>query len=354
MATVLVFAWEIGAVAVLSRIIPRLLARGHSCIAAGPEPAYSCFRERCPERTLLEEKLTPELIDSADVCLAGYGSPARPEGLSPWEAIAEQLPTMAVLDQWKGLDRFVDGRGQLRRPAPDRIAAVSPAVAEALVRFGFPAGDVSVVGHAVLEGCADGSFPGGALSRESVRIGLGLPVDAKVYLLASEGVHDGHPGWGQCSGGCGKLFLADSEGLPLWERLVARDGGEDVLFVLRPHPRDPAFEHGGVVTIPWQRADDRTLLRIADRVYGISSMLFLQAAALGIETVCVRDMITDWQPSGAFLEEGVWDEMVQSGMLDHRHAPALTADRHAGAADRIVLGLESLIAEAKNGENHVR
>lgn len=343
MARVLVFAWEVGAAAVLSPLIPLLYEHGHRCEVVGIGPALGCFHDRCPADVAVSDTLSEEMLMKADVCLAGYGNPARKEALSVWERIARRMPAMVVLDQWKGVDRFFDMEGRYRQPSPKRLAVVSSVVAEELARRGVPDTDVTVVGHPVLQRCIQGDFLAGVASKDELRDRLGISRKHKVYVLASEGVHDGHMGWQPCSAECRKLFFCESEGRPLWRVLVDRDGGTNVTFVFRPHPRENAPVGSCVKSVSWEQADDRSLLAVADKVYGISSMLFLQAAALGIQTVNVMNMVPGWKPESAFLPEVVWHAMAGSGMLDHCKAPEEAKQSHADVAQKIVSELESLM-----------
>lgn len=354
MAKVLVYAWEIGAAAVLSQVLPVLVGQGHSCVVAALAPAFDCFKDRCPAEIQVLHATSDVVTQDFDVCVAGYGSPARSDAMKLWEVIARKMPTLVVLDQWKGLDRFFDAEGLVRVPCPSRIAVAADSIADSLIEAGIPEQQLVVVGHPSLAACAEKTFLAGLPSRMALRERLGIDAEVRVYVMASEGVHSGHQGWMGCDSRCRKLFSCESQGRPLWNHLLEKESHEASLFLLRPHPSDSNIASDNILSVPWDRLDDKSLLVLADRVYGISSMLLLQAAALGIETVNLQPMLSDWQPEHSFLSPVVYEDMVNSGMFDHNIAPDVARKVHVGAVARIVEQLSLLVDSGPAGGHYDR
>lgn len=323
MARILVYAWEVGAAALLSECVPGLLGLGHTCVVTGVGRALDCFRERCSQGVDVCSFM-PTMVDGFDVCLSGYGNPSNGEGLHVWEMVAGVLPTVVLLDQWKGLDRFFDGEGNCRTPFPTKICVPTASVANVLNTLGVPGEDIALMGNAILNRCVRGDLFDGLPQAVEIRSRLGIPLDKKVYVLASEGVHsNGHACWQPCDDSCESLFFIESQRQPLWRRIIDECSDQDVVFILRPHPATEAPADSGILIVDWERAEDRELLAVANRVYGISSMLMLQAAALGIGTVSLQSHLENWSPASSFLIDQVWDDMNKAGLFDSVRAAGL-------------------------------
>lgn len=322
MARVLIYASEVGGAAVLSAVVAALEDKGHECVVAGMGKALGCFRERCSSSTVVRT-FDPSLIDAGfDVCLAGYGSPLHDEGVAAWQGIAGSMPTIILLDHWKGLERFFDAQGECRQPRPSRILAPSKSVRSELISLGVPREDVVVTGHPTLALCAGGEYLKGVPPREDLLSRLKVSPGMKVHVLASEGIHHGgHPCWDVCQPSCYRLFNKVIGTKPLWRVLVDEYGTEETVFILRPHPTETVPVDSGILTVDWDILDDRHLLAVADTVYGISSMLVMQAAAMGRDVVLVHDLVPGWLPEWSFMRKAVWQEMQESGLLDGALAP---------------------------------
>ncbi len=95
--------------------------------------------------------------------------------------------------------------------------------------------------------------------------------------------------------------------------------------------------------VTWGEADDRMMLAAADRVYGLSSMLLLQAAMLGKPVNNIRDRLDDWVPENSLMQPETW--RAWGGRLGA--FPGIVSDvayhSHRGAIAAVVDLVESLL-----------
>lgn len=344
--TVRIVCWETGSGTALAPVVRSLHDDGCDVAITALPPARDVFARRCGGLFRFEDELP--VARTEDVVIAGLGAPRHRDGWRMWHAACGRAPSLGFLDHGKCMERFFTAEGApLGKTMPTRIAAPTNAVAEDLVSRGLAPERVVVTGSTALEealACAD-QIRG---KRPTVRHRLGIPHDATVAVIASEGLHAGHTLHHGCNSGCHPLERGTIDGTPVPQALMTElqnDRSDETVLVLRPHPNLPATDLPGIRTVPWSAADDTDILAIADRVYGVSSMLLMQAAALGIDAVNIASRIDGWVPATSVMSEIVWKAYTAEGLLGGETLSESSLARHVGATVRTRTALETLVSD---------
>lgn len=336
----LLYCWEVGAAAALAPVARAARDRGYQVFDASPEPARTVLARRVATIVqILPQQAAHERIDAL---LVGIGHPRQVDAVEVWRQLHRLAPAVAVLDHWKGLERFVPLASGQRIFLPDRICVPDDAAAAALRRLGLAPECLAVTGHPALHAA---SAAREARPRERVREELGLPLDAPVYLLASETLH-AHPFNAECGAGCHVLERHTVGGGTVLDRvtdLARRDGA---LLVLRPHPAQPPVTGAGGRSISWERADDEAILGAVDRVYGISSMLLPLAVARGLDAANLAPLLDDWTPAQSFLDAALWVQVSATGCFG-RFGAAATGRPDFGPGAEAVLAIIGELCELR-------
>lgn len=306
---ILMFCWEAGSAGALVPVALCALERGHKLLNASLEPANSILRQKLPSVHLHEsDRICRE---DADVVLAGLGHPRHEQGQKIWRRLRSLFPTFVLLDHWKGIERFA----HLAAPRdsslmPHALGVIDEPTRNLLVRMGMEATSISVVGV-----MATGGIEKMIARKNAVQIRkrLNLPVSKRVYFLASETIHS-HDFDHACSNACHGLELHPTRsGRPLLQQLLLDVVLDDALLVVRPHPNQQVPKRDKIRTISWLQASDDDILAVADRIYGLSSMILTKAVTAGVETVNVSAMLNAWSPTQVFLHPEQWVGLYARG-----------------------------------------
>lgn len=305
---ILVYAQEAGTAAALLPVMKALINQGHRLDIYALPPADRILASHFPNVRQWEGFSSC----SYQLLICGYGHPKVTVNQSILsEAINLQLPTLAILDNWKGLDRFFTVDGSVSPALPDILAVMDEFTKTVLVQRGIPSDQIIVTGHPGLE-----EFGNRAASTEDgikIREKLGLPLDRPIYLLASERLHS-HSFFNGCDASCGNLFFMDVEQKPLWKHLKD-ECRENAVLMMRLHPNEQEIKDKDIRIIQWHEIEEAQLLKIVDRVYGLSSMLLFISVAMGIPTINVSPYLRKWHPSQSYLTDEIWDYLIHSGYL---------------------------------------
>lgn len=336
----LVYCWEAGSAGALIPVIRRAIAEGWQLQDISLEPGANILGqavpglERCADG---EERAGP-----FDVVLAGVGHPKHKAGWFQWQKLNGAYPALAILDHWKGLERFQCPDGSVDDDVlPRKICVIDESVRDQLRRMGVAAERIEIIGNMAI--CESGKcLPG--TDREVLRQRIGLSPDAPLYFLASETIHR-HGFHALCDGHCHPLeqhVLASGATVLQWASAQARAAG--ATLVLRPHPNQPLPVDipQNVHVVPWAMAVDDEMLLAADKIFGLSSMINAKAVAMGKVTENLADLLVGWTPAQSFISAEIWDQLVARGILG---SGPVTDRREVGRADpRRVLQLLRTLA----------
>lgn len=334
--TVAVFAWEIGSCVALVPVVEELVKVGCQCTVFAFPPALEVFSGRLGQHVTVVPGA--DISDSRwqwDVLLAGLGRwTHRPDEFELLSRAVDRKPSVILLDNWKGLERFFRTDREPLALEPTHLAVPDHHTCHALANMGLRWNSIVPTGHPGLERC---ELRRSSLSarREQTRRQLGISPTATTYVLASELMH-GHPFHSDCDEHCGSYLSVMASHSSITDKLPCLDtSGGEVAWVMRPHPNEFPQAFSDMKQVSWADADDESILSMADRVYGLSSMLTAQSVAYGIETMNIASLVPGWTPESVFLQPGTWDAVSKTGQwgsLEGGERP----DSHLGSTSRAV------------------
>lgn len=300
----LVYGQDIGGARVLLPVVKRLRReRTTSVTVLGTESACDVFRlAGIPCQTLKAAGLGPPVRDrqvirwvaalSPDLYISDAGHLRDRTAVHLLSACRRLgVPTVALLDHWKNLDRFRGRNGDGFRHAPDVLGVMDQNTSRMLERLGLKRDRIRVVGHPYLEEMHRTRRRLLARRRvASLRRRIGVPDDGVLVLCCSEVLHVHGPD-SPCTQSCHSLFqgatpegtLLDTVRLAV-ERTSTRTGRQ-VVIALRPHPYEGRmYAAGGEVPVPMLHdglCSDVEAVAAADIVMGLTAMPLIQAYVLG-------------------------------------------------------------------------
>lgn len=284
-------------------------------------PAVKLFeQERIPAEPLarfgrplpLSEAVAASVVRSVgpDLLLAPLSHPRDPSsGRLIQAARVIGIPTIGLLDQWKGWNRFREVPNGPTVFAPDVLGVMDRRTQAVFIRQGWTADQVPVVGHPYLERLHERrSWLNDREQRAQLRRRAGLEPEARVVLFCSEIVHD-HGYHDPCGAGCRPLGEMPVSGGPLLE--TVREAVESLKtdaphhLILRSHPNEPK-SLSGFRTLSEGILSDEEAVAQADVVLGLSAMPLIEAAILGRPAASLA-YFDGWHPGRAFVDETAWD-----------------------------------------------
>lgn len=226
------------------------------------------------------------------------------------------VPTLALLDHWKNLDRFQDRNGDGFRHAPDILGVMDRATGRVLEHLGLEKDRIRVVGHPYLEEIYRARKR--LLAGDwvvSLRRRIGVPREAMLVLCCSEMLHVHGPDV-SCTHRCKPLFQNVASGGSALDavRLAAEQAsewsGRPVVVALRPHPFERRLSavtsEPRIPLLDDRICSDMEAVAAADVVAGLTAMPLIQAYVLGKPVISLSQL---WLIEGARdpSEEFHWD-----------------------------------------------
>lgn len=279
------------------------------------------------------------LCDS-DLLLCGYDLASK-DTVGPLIKKAKKLdiPSLGLLDAWKGLDRFWYGDGRMR-PLTDKLVVIDEISAHWLIKHGVPKELIIVIGHPALEMIGLLSDYEKHKIRSDVRMRIGIGDEDKLLLLISELIFPktNVP-----------FVLIDALTLGVNQITVTawleQNFGKDYILVVRKHP----LESGSVIE-RWKEYPNLTeeeILSAVDQVVGLSSTMMTYAVMYGIETINLYTLLFDWRPEDSLIPEDVWNQLIAQGILGQpiNHKATVNLPSFSGATQEICRLINELIKE---------
>lgn len=270
----------------------------------------------------------------ADIVICGYDKPELDRTGSFLRNIAPHVPSIGLLDSWKGIDRFWSANGAVRTltsklAVPDEIARAY------LMGRGISGERIVAVGHPALDAVRSLSPETRTIHRNRGRAALGIEADDRVLVLFSEPlpITDGHTG--------SLLSARTTLGSQLSEAIVERYGRQYSL-VCRRHPIEVS-----AVPVGWvdgNSVSELDALSMADLVLGAGSTMMAYAVAAGCRVICVDDWLEHWVPEWSDIPRGLW-EPIRKGIFQNSDVSAGGISLPPeGAAVRVVELAVSMLA----------
>jgi UDP-N-acetylglucosamine 2-epimerase len=287
-ARALVMARDAGAAAALSPVARALIREGRlgvSIVASGQ--AAGVFRERGLPVLSFSESPTQEQIvsllarEAARVVLTGTSMQAAKDAAF-WDAARRVgIPSIALVDHWCNYSERFTSEAPFDS-VPDAIAVMDEAAAAALEAEGCPTNLLLVTGQPHFDELIRDSV---TLSRTEVRQELDVDPGRPLLVFASEpqGRYYGD-----------SLGYNEQDALrALLESAVEVEPDAEVVVKLHPLEQPDAFadlpETERRVAVRVVRAyPPEHLIRAADVVLGMTSVLLLEAVLTGVPTISIR------------------------------------------------------------------
>lgn len=220
------------------------------------------------------------------------------------------IPTVAILDHWKGMERFREKSDGTPGYAPDLLGVMDQEAHAACVKVGLSREYVRVVGHPYLEELScDRQW------QDHHRVAMlkrkaGLDPAGMVVLLCSEIVH-AHRYHDSCGPGCTPLSEVRIRGARLID--VVRQAVDRLVFklncpvelALRRHPAEDTGPHNGVLLLSHNVMSDVQAVALSTIVLGLSSMPLIEASVLGKPAASLA-FFDGWNPTRVFFDSLTW------------------------------------------------
>ena len=243
-------------------------------------------------KELINEDLSADAYDNLDLrsyafVLAGTSISGNLEKSFVSKSREQNVPVFSVLDHWCEYNiRFQDEEGQLNA-IPDVIFVPDEIARHDLLEMGVPGQQIIISGHPAFD-VARKAAEGFSKERREAVLGR-LPRGFQDYILfVSEPVEDDHS-----DKNLGYSEFSTLDGL--CHSLSQLEGEARISLVIKLHPREHKSKYDTVVRkykglniISVKDEIDRfDLILSAKLVLGISSMLLLEAAVLGLPVYCI-------------------------------------------------------------------
>ncbi len=213
------------------------------------------------------------------------------------------VPTAAVVDHyWNLWQRFAGDTPDDRwHFCPETIFVPDERCVQRLREHACPARHIIAFDHPLMGKPAADAILSGAdarMARRDVRARLGIESDTLLLVFVSETVFDDGAGWDWDQPALEQIFAA-ATGLARFAASLSGRGKGKVHLLLRPHP---AEDHDWDSILPASvrpfvsidtHLDKRDVLGAADMVFGLNSMLLLEAAQAGLPAF-------SWFPGGVY------------------------------------------------------
>lgn len=211
-----------------------------------------------------------------------------------WQIAREKgIPTLAFLDQWQNYAIRFSGPGENERLAylPDYINCID-AVGEAeMIREGFERRRLVKFGHPYLSSLKESA---GAIDEEEIRQRLGVAPAQRVALFVSEAIREHY---GQSRG------YDQYDALRLFLEMLS-EADEDILPLIKLHPKDTVIEYERLLAgyeslrphIVRNELNSIECIKISDVVYGMTSIMLIEAFVLGKRVVSIQPRIQGEDP----------------------------------------------------------
>ena len=253
-----------------------------------------------PAKNILQKR--PKMnLEAADLVICGFDD-IKIDLTSTLLRKANKLniPTIGILDTWKGIDRFFYPDSSIR-PLSDILLIMDSFSEQYLIGRGIPESKLKRVSNFALDEIKKTL---GRKSKSEVKVvkeKLDIFNQKPTLLFFSEPISFG---FGR------QISLIESEtietGVDL-RGIIEKKYAKDFHLLLKTHPLEKAVEFPN-----WVNANQLSLLDslvVADKVVGLSSTPIFYASNVGIEVVNVEGYLINWEPSKSNMPPILWNQI---------------------------------------------
>jgi hypothetical protein len=284
--------------------LARFKARGVACVET--------TAERAAAPTFLDE-YSPSLVLTSATSLPQKD---MSEKIIWRNARARGIKTMAFLDQWQNYaQRFsgVSGEENLAY-LPDLINCINKTALEEMAAEGFGRDILLPLGHPSLSSLRERAAASG---RDEMRRKAGLPADKKMVVFVSEPIEEHY--------GLTRGYIQYSALEFFLENIYQAEASS--FLVVKLHPKDDPNKYstivkklnGAALVIQSELTPLETVV-VADEVYGMSSIMLIEAFILGKPVISVQPGLKIADPL-VLSRQGFIKRVTSEG--DLLHSPSL-------------------------------
>lgn len=212
-------------------------------------------------------------------------------------------PKIALLDTWKGVDRFWDEQKKLRFQI-EHVFTTDNCSLNDLINNGIESNKISLVKNPVLETIK----PLDKQNKLKTLKELKLKDNVPVLLFLSE-----------------PLTLINNDGYQSLFEVEVKDYDSVVeyiqtkyknyQFVFRTHPVEKKIKPSGWMDLSSNELEE--VLQISDVVVGLSSTPMSYAVRLGLKVETLAYLIHNWEPSQCQISHTTWNTLYLNGIIQN-------------------------------------
>lgn len=297
MSTILFHAREAGVATMFSALAEPLQRQGYELIYDVDGHAANIITNK-PKSSSCE----------ADIIICGYDIAVKDATGKYLNKIKNTIPTLGLLDSWKGVDRFWYANGKMR-PLTDRLIVPDDSIRNYLIQKGVPDKWPVVCGHPYIETLTNVTLPNRESLKNVVRNKFKLEDDKRVMLLMSEPLNMGN---GQSTSLLNRKMM-DGRGVMEWLDDLY---GKEYRLAVRKHPLEEA-----IIPEKWLDISAGSLadaLSLADHVCGLGSTTLAYAVAYGLDVSCLDQEVEDWVPEQSNIPTSLWNDLIINGIFQNQ------------------------------------
>lgn len=249
-------------------------------------------------------KLQNELSD-IDMVLCGYDTAdIDVTGALVVRAKAKRIPVVAILDAWKGIDRFWYSDNKLR-PLADKIYVLDQILINWLARMGIPESRMELVRHPIVSSLPVFGEKSYYDFRNVTREKYGLYSGRPILLFLSEPIRSGSEY--QSLANC--VLREEPTLLHEW---IRKKYGDTHSLLIRFHPREEIGNINGWMTANHFSLEESFVL--SDLVVGVGSSAMIYAVDSGIPARNLHALI-NWTPNLSDYRPEIWYQLAEMGRI---------------------------------------
>lgn len=297
MKTILFHAREAGVASMMASLLQPLKNCGYNIVYDVADQAAN----------ILKYKNVSFVTEDIDLAICGYDSKELDRTGDFLKKLSSNVPTLGLLDSWKGVDRFWNLNGELR-PLTDKLIVPDEVIQKYLIDRGVPHDWPVIGGHPGLEQMQNLSKDVREELKRKSRESYGLNKNDKALLFLSEPLR--LPGNKRLS-----LLDAKVKDTRTVQQWITDTYGHQYCLAARFHP----IENQNIPNewIDANKLQFESALALADLVIGLGSTTLAYAVAYGLDVQCIDKQMAEWKPEYSEIPSEFWDSLVINGIFQN-------------------------------------
>lgn len=270
---------------------------------------------------------------SANIVICGYDKPSRDCTGAFLDLINQGVPTIGLLDSWRGIDRFWFPSG-IKRRLPTKLAVPDELAKSYLIETGLPGSSIVPVGSTVLDEIRSLSSSARRQLKAQGRARIGIEINDPALVFFSEPLTNEN-------GDLTSLLEAETIIGNRLRAAIKDKYGKEYRLICRRHPAEVTTHPSG--WLDGNLLSEREILSVGNLVLGVGSTMMCHAVAAGCHVVCVDNWLKNWSPKRSEIPNTLWSSL-RDGSYQNSNVTA-EGRRHppVGAVSKILNLATSLL-----------